>query len=310
MAKQSCSSLSGVARFRAIMREMTHPPALPGMSNGRYACASADAPGAQQPSPGTSDFNRTGGTLASVNPKSVLDGPCLSGRGCLHLLEERRYSEIAVCSRFARELLIHCSLSPLFFQCASEVVGIVCNQAGDFGFFSEVLRPVGICSDLEQLGEIPILIHTGACSKPQILDMSECFPLHRGIQISLRSRAHCHFRDQWCTWSCRSFWAIDRNTYICVKGRNRMVVKAGINGFGRIGRCLLRTCLGREDIDFVAVNDLTDARTLAPVLKYDSLFGMLKEDVRFESNAIIDRGRCLNQSARWESRENRGLVRQ
>ena len=66
-----------------------------------------------------------------------------------------------------------------------------------------------------------------------------------------------------------------------------MAIKVGINGFGRIGRCLLRTGLGRDDIDFVAVNDLTDVRTLAHLLKYDSLFGTLKEDVRFESNAII-----------------------
>jgi glyceraldehyde 3-phosphate dehydrogenase len=66
-----------------------------------------------------------------------------------------------------------------------------------------------------------------------------------------------------------------------------MVVKVGINGFGRIGRCLLRASLGREDIDIVAVNDLTDARTLAHLLKYDSLFGTLKGDVRSEPNAII-----------------------
>lgn len=66
-----------------------------------------------------------------------------------------------------------------------------------------------------------------------------------------------------------------------------MAIKVGINGFGKIGRCLLRTGLGRQDIDFVAVNDLSDARTLAHLLKYDSLFGTLEEDVKFESNAII-----------------------
>lgn len=66
-----------------------------------------------------------------------------------------------------------------------------------------------------------------------------------------------------------------------------MAIKVGINGFGRVGRCLLRASLGCNDIDFVAVNDLTDARTLAHLLKYDSLFGTLKEDVRFESSAIM-----------------------
>ncbi len=66
-----------------------------------------------------------------------------------------------------------------------------------------------------------------------------------------------------------------------------MAIKVGINGFGRIGRCLLRASLEREDIEFVAVNDLTDAKTLAHLLKYDSLFGPLKENVKFESNAIV-----------------------
>ncbi|HEY7304867.1 MAG TPA: type I glyceraldehyde-3-phosphate dehydrogenase [Bryobacteraceae bacterium] len=72
-----------------------------------------------------------------------------------------------------------------------------------------------------------------------------------------------------------------------------MVIKVGINGFGRIGRCLLRASLGRNGIDFVAVNDLTDARTLAHLLKYDSLFGTLQENVRFESNAIIVGDRAI-----------------
>ncbi|HEY7303794.1 MAG TPA: glyceraldehyde 3-phosphate dehydrogenase NAD-binding domain-containing protein [Bryobacteraceae bacterium] len=66
-----------------------------------------------------------------------------------------------------------------------------------------------------------------------------------------------------------------------------MAAKVGINGFGRIGRCFLRASLGREDIDFIAVNDLTDARTLAHLLEDDSIFGTLKENVRSEQNAII-----------------------
>ena len=49
-----------------------------------------------------------------------------------------------------------------------------------------------------------------------------------------------------------------------------MAVKVGINGFGRIGRNIFRTSLGDPEIDFVAVNDLTDTRTLAHLLKYDS----------------------------------------
>ena len=54
-----------------------------------------------------------------------------------------------------------------------------------------------------------------------------------------------------------------------------MAVKVGINGFGRIGRNIMRAALGSKDIDFVAVNDLTSAATLAHLLKYDSVLGNL-----------------------------------
>lgn len=57
-----------------------------------------------------------------------------------------------------------------------------------------------------------------------------------------------------------------------------MAIKVGINGFGRIGRNVLRTSLGDSGIDFVAVNDLTDTRTLAHLLKYDSVLGNLEEE--------------------------------
>src|ERR671938_337174 len=58
-----------------------------------------------------------------------------------------------------------------------------------------------------------------------------------------------------------------------------MAIKVGINGFGRIGRNILRTCLGDAEIDFVAVNDITDTATLAHLLKYDSVLGNLAEVV-------------------------------
>ena len=58
-----------------------------------------------------------------------------------------------------------------------------------------------------------------------------------------------------------------------------MAVKVGINGFGRIGRNVLRAALGNADIDFVAVNDLTSPATLAHLLKYDSILGNLKNEV-------------------------------
>jgi glyceraldehyde 3-phosphate dehydrogenase len=59
-----------------------------------------------------------------------------------------------------------------------------------------------------------------------------------------------------------------------------MGIKVGINGFGRIGRNIMRAAMSRNDIDFVAVNDLTDTKTLAHLLKYDSILGNLEADVQ------------------------------
>ena len=65
-----------------------------------------------------------------------------------------------------------------------------------------------------------------------------------------------------------------------------MAVKVGINGFGRIGRNIMRAALGSKDIDFVAVNDLTSAVTLAHLLKYDSVLGNLHAEVKATSDGI------------------------
>lgn len=70
-----------------------------------------------------------------------------------------------------------------------------------------------------------------------------------------------------------------------------MTVKVGINGFGRIGRNVFRAALARTDVEIVAVNDLTDAETLAMLLKYDSVHGQLGADVRAEGNSIVVDGR-------------------
>ena len=66
-----------------------------------------------------------------------------------------------------------------------------------------------------------------------------------------------------------------------------MAIKVAINGFGRIGRNVLRSALGDNEIDFVAVNDLTDTRTLAHLLKYDSVMGNLTNDISHTENSII-----------------------
>jgi glyceraldehyde 3-phosphate dehydrogenase len=65
-----------------------------------------------------------------------------------------------------------------------------------------------------------------------------------------------------------------------------MAIKVGINGFGRIGRNIMRAAMAYDDIDIVAVNDLTDAATLAHLLKYDSLLGNLKAEITATGDTI------------------------
>ena len=65
-----------------------------------------------------------------------------------------------------------------------------------------------------------------------------------------------------------------------------MAIKVGINGFGRIGRNIMRAAMDDSSIDIVAVNDLTDARTLAHLLKYDSILGNLKADITASGDKI------------------------
>ncbi len=65
-----------------------------------------------------------------------------------------------------------------------------------------------------------------------------------------------------------------------------MPIKVGINGFGRIGRNVVRAGLNNPEVEFVAANDLTDTKTLAHLLKYDSILGTLKLDVRADGEYI------------------------
>jgi glyceraldehyde 3-phosphate dehydrogenase len=65
-----------------------------------------------------------------------------------------------------------------------------------------------------------------------------------------------------------------------------MAIKVGINGFGRIGRNIMRAALSDKNLDFVAVNDLTDAKTLAHLLKYDSVLGNLDRAIQATADAI------------------------
>jgi glyceraldehyde 3-phosphate dehydrogenase len=72
-----------------------------------------------------------------------------------------------------------------------------------------------------------------------------------------------------------------------------MAIKVGINGFGRIGRNVVRAGLNNPSVEFVAANDLTDTRTLAHLLKYDSVLGPLNADVKAEADAVVVNGKKI-----------------
>jgi len=72
-----------------------------------------------------------------------------------------------------------------------------------------------------------------------------------------------------------------------------MAVKVGINGFGRIGRNIVRAGLHRNDVEFVAVNDLTDTKTLGHLLKYDSVLGRLHDEITVDEKFITVAGKKI-----------------
>ena len=87
-----------------------------------------------------------------------------------------------------------------------------------------------------------------------------------------------------------------------------MALKVGINGFGRIGRNVLRTALDDPSLEFVAVNDLTSPATLAHLLKYDSILGNLRHDIRATADSISIDGKAIQvfsekdpAAIKWES---------
>jgi len=76
-----------------------------------------------------------------------------------------------------------------------------------------------------------------------------------------------------------------------------MALRVGINGFGRIGRNFFRTCQGESSIEIVGINDLTDASTLAHLLKYDSIHGIMDGDVEVKGNNIVVNGKEIQVTA-------------
>jgi len=77
-----------------------------------------------------------------------------------------------------------------------------------------------------------------------------------------------------------------------------MAVRVAINGFGRIGRNVFRASQGNKDIEIVAINDLTDAKTLAHLLKWDSIFGEFHADVKAGDGKLIVNGRDIAVAAK------------
>lgn len=82
-----------------------------------------------------------------------------------------------------------------------------------------------------------------------------------------------------------------------------MTVKVAINGFGRIGRLVLREILLTDDLEVAAINDLSDAAMLAHLLKYDSVHGVMSEDVQSDESAIIIDGKKINVYAEKDPAE-------
>lgn len=79
-----------------------------------------------------------------------------------------------------------------------------------------------------------------------------------------------------------------------------MAIRVGINGFGRIGRNFFRAGYNDSEIEVVAVNDITNAQTLAHLLKYDSVLGRFDGEIKVEDNAIIVNGRRIAVSAEMD----------
>lgn len=82
-----------------------------------------------------------------------------------------------------------------------------------------------------------------------------------------------------------------------------MAIRIGINGFGRIGRNVLRASLDDPDLQFIAINDLTDAKTLAYLLKYDSVHGTLKPEVEARGDQLVVGGKPLTVLAKKDPKE-------
>ena len=72
-----------------------------------------------------------------------------------------------------------------------------------------------------------------------------------------------------------------------------MTIRIGINGFGRIGRLVMRAAQKRDDIEVVAINDLLDTDYIAYMLKYDSTHGVFDGEIKVDNNQLIVNGKTI-----------------
>lgn len=82
-----------------------------------------------------------------------------------------------------------------------------------------------------------------------------------------------------------------------------MAVRVGINGFGRIGRCIFRASIDEKGMDIVAINDITDAKTLAHLLRYDSIHGIFDAQVEVKENVLVVNGKAIKVLAQRDPGE-------
>src|SRR5438067_1116561 len=78
------------------------------------------------------------------------------------------------------------------------------------------------------------------------------------------------------------------------------MIKIGINGFGRIGRCVYRIVMKRDDVEVAAINDITDPKAVAYLLKFDTVMGKLEEDVKLDGDTLVVGRQCTKMVSHKE----------